>query len=202
MKPVNFPSIGLKLRLSLARYGWTNGVASVLFIAAACAWLWAWPLGQQLHNRRAAVVAAQQALLGPAPLALAPPQPLAAQHLQQFYGALGESRYAEQQLKTLFAIAVKNGLSLNQADYQFTDNKSGAFYSYSVTLPVKGSYAAIRPFCQQVLLAIPFASLDEINFKRDTVTNPLLDAKLRFTLYLDTTQGMQAQADGASGGVE
>jgi len=49
-------------------------------------------------------------------------------------------------------------------------------------------------------LAIPFASLDEINFKRDAVTNPLLDAKLRFTFYLDRDQGMHNLTQDKSSG--
>ncbi|HXA46701.1 MAG TPA: hypothetical protein VNW52_03650, partial [Burkholderiaceae bacterium] len=181
MTTMNFSAIGLQARLWLARCGWSNNIAALLLAIAGSAWLWALPLDQQLGKRRAAVLAAQQSLQRPPQVAVAQSLPPAAQHLQQFYDALGESRYAEQQIKTLFALATKNGLSLNQADYKFADNKSGAFHSYTVTLPVKGTYAAIRPFCQQVLLAIPFASLDEINFKRDAVTNPLLDVKLRFT---------------------
>ena len=203
MSTMHFASIGLKWRLWLARCGWSNGLAALLLTIAGLAWLWSLPLDQQLTQRRAAVAAAQQALLQPTQAAPAPPLPPAAEHLQQFYDALGESRYAEQQIKTLFALAAKNGLSLNQADYKYTDNKSGAFHSYTVSLPVKGTYAAIRPFCHQVLLAIPFASLDEINFKRDAVTNPLLDAKLRFTFYLDHAQGMHQPAqDTASGSPE
>jgi len=44
--------------------------------------------------------------------------------------------------------------------------------------------AAVRRFCERVLLTIPFASLDEITFKREAVGNGSLDARLRFTLYL------------------
>ena len=35
------------------------------------------------------------------------------------------------------------------------------------------------------LMAIPFASLDEINFRRDAIGSRTLEAKLRFTLYLN-----------------
>ncbi|MGZ3158645.1 MAG: hypothetical protein ACXU7H_06145, partial [Burkholderiaceae bacterium] len=62
--------------------------------------------------------------------------------------------------------------------------------------PVKGQYQAIRKFCEQTLLAIPFASLDEINFKRDEITNSTLEAKLHFTLYLSdaSTSGQAPSA--------
>jgi hypothetical protein len=44
-------------------------------------------------------------------------------------------------------------------------------------------------------LAIPFASLDQIDFKRDSVNNPNLEAKLRITLYLDKSGGTLGNAE-------
>jgi hypothetical protein len=46
------------------------------------------------------------------------PVPRAADNLALFYAALGERRYAEQQVKTLFGLAAKNGLTLSQGEYK------------------------------------------------------------------------------------
>lgn len=198
MKPIHLAAIGLQLRLWLTRRGWSKLLAGVLLAAGAGAWLGTLPrLERQVAASRAALAAAQIALAGAPPVTAAPPLPPAEQRLQQFHDALGESRYAEQQLKTLFALAAKNSLTLRQAEYKFAYDKNGLFHTYAVALPVKGPYTAIRPFCEQVLLAIPFASLDAVDFKRDAVNNPTLDAKLRFTLYLDNAEGMAGTAEAA-----
>jgi len=52
-------------------------------------------------------------------------------------------------------------------------------------LPLNGSYPAVWQFTLQVLAAIPFASLDEISFKREAIVETTADVKLRFTLYLN-----------------
>lgn len=105
-------------------------------------------------------------------------------HIQAFYENLGEKDYAEQQLKTLFGIAAKNNLQLNAGEYKSSLEKNSAAIAYQIQLPVTGPYSAIREFCEEVLLTIPFASLDEISFKREAISKNDLDANLRFTLYL------------------
>jgi len=203
MKTVNLAQAALTVRLWLTRFGWTNCVVGTLLLVGASVWLWAVPqLKQQAASGRVALSAAQKSLTSALPVAIAPPLPPAQQRLQEFYDVLGESRYAEQQVKTLFALAAKNGLTINQAEYKFAANKDGLFHTYTISLPVKGQYGAIRPFCEQILLAIPFASLDEINFKRDAVNNPNLEAKLRFTMHLDNANSMAGtqSADNQPGG--
>jgi len=108
--------------------------------------------------------------------------------LQKFYENLGESRYAEQQLKTLFAVAAKKNLKLNEGEYKLSEEKNSDTVVYQIQLPVTGPYAAIREFCEEVLQTVPFASLDEISFKRDVIGKNNLDAKLRLTLYLHGDQ--------------
>jgi hypothetical protein len=48
----------------------------------------------------------------------------------------------------------------------------------------KGNYVAIRNFTEEILLNLPFAGLDEISIKRETINTPLLEVKLKFSLYL------------------
>jgi hypothetical protein len=175
----------LQVRLALARFGPVASVVCLLMIGGLCAWLWGVPQLQiqkkaQLH----ALARAQQTLSTSDGAARLTAPSVAQESLAAFYDVLGETRYAEQQIKTLFAIAEKTGLILNLADYKFAEDKIGRFQTYQIVLPVKGSYGAIRQFCEQVLLAIPFASLDEMHFKRDGIASGTLEARLRLTLYL------------------
>jgi hypothetical protein len=171
------------------RLGWVNGLALVLLLLACAGFFGALPeLRRQEAQNRATLEQARKTLAQPQ-VDVAPPLSNAERNLQAFHDLLGESRYAEQQVKTLFAIAAKNNLTLSQAEYKLGNSKSGTFSTYTISLPVHGQYGAIRTFCQQVLLAIPFASLDQVEFKRDAVGNTNLEGKLRFTLYLDGQHG-------------
>jgi hypothetical protein len=178
--------------LGLLRFGWGNVQVCALGAAALAVALWWTPHAQgELASRQRALARATKELNAANDKDMAPPVSSNEQRLNGFYRALGERRYAEQQVKTLFAVAAKTNLSLNQADYRQAFDKSGQFHTYQVTLPVKGSYGAIRQFCDQVLLAIPFASLDQMNFKRDAIGSNLVEAQLRFTFYLtDPTPGI------------
>lgn len=191
---MNAPRIarfGLQARLALARFGLVPGAACLLGLAGLCAWLWLVPhLRNQEQNQLRALDRARLALRSADAGSSAPAEPRSAaqERLAVFYDTLGDAHYAEQQVKTLFAIAAKNGLVLNLADYKFGEDRNGRYRTYQIVLPVKGPYGAIRQFCEQTLLAIPFASLDEMNFKRDAIANRTLEARLRFTLYLNDRQ--------------
>lgn len=185
MKNLRLNLLGLHIRLALMRFGWSNGIAGMLCIAGAAGWLWGMPYLRILADaQQKAVSRAQQSLRSAESPAPAVQRSVAEERLANFYDSLGEKRYAEQQVKTLFAIAAKTGLTLNQAEYKFAFDRNGRYHSYQINLPIKGAYGAIRQFCEQMLLAIPFASLDKIHFKRDAIASPMLEAKLRITLYL------------------
>ena len=111
------------------------------------------------------------------------------ENLAEFYGNLGSRRHAEQQVKTLLWLARKNGLTLTQGQYKSAFDKRGQFYTYQIMLPVSGAYPALWQFATQVLASIPFASLDEISFKRETISDNRVNASMLFTLYLNDTNG-------------
>lgn len=176
----------LQIRFAITRFGWVKSFACLMLIIGIVGWrAWIPHLHRQINRNQQTLqkvtLALQKPEAPPTPVALPP----AERHLAKFYASLGENRYVEQQVKTLFAIAGKTGLVLSQGEYKPGYEKNGRYHSYQILLPVKGGYPAIRKFCEQTLLAIPFASLDEMNFKRDTIGNRALEAKLRMTLYLN-----------------
>jgi Tfp pilus assembly protein PilO len=202
MKNPGLRTMTLQLRLALMRFGWSNGIAAFICAIGAASWLWGMPhLHAQIDARQNALSRARQSLQAADSPEAVVKRPKAEERLANFYENLGEKAYAEQQVKTLFASAEKSGLSLNQAEYKLAFDKNGGYYTYLINLPVKGSYGAIRQFCEQVLLAIPFASLDEISFKRDAISNRTLEAKLRFTLYLAAPASQQKIALDAKDGM-
>lgn len=165
----------LRLRLAAMRLGPAACVALALLLAGALVLAWS------LKARRLA----SEPLPPVAPqLAQAAPPPSANENLAHFYATLGEKRHAEQQVKQLFDIAAKTGLALEQGDYKFSADKASGVAAYQVTLPVKGAYQNIWQFSLQALSSIPFAALDDIAFRRETISEPVVEARVRFTLYL------------------
>ncbi len=175
----------LALRLWLARRGTISLLGAALCAAGAVAWLWQRPHARLEHARSAQAGAVDRA----APVPVAPPRlPDSGRNLVDFYAALGQRRYAEQQVKTLFAIAAKTGLTLSSGQYTPGFERSGRFYTYQIVLPVTGSYRDVWRFCLKTLDAIPFASLDEISFRREKIADATLQARLRLTVYLSDAE--------------
>ena len=188
MKDFNVESlsiISLRTQLALVRIGSMNAIVFLLCMVGAGAWLWLVPkLHAQADAQKLQLLLVKKSLQAAEHAVLTVQRSETEVRMTGFYEALGERRYAEQQIKTLFAVANRTGLSLDQAEYKSAFDKNSNTNTFQIILPVKGPYPAIREFCEKTLLAIPFASLDEMNFKRDTIANRTLEAKLRFTLYL------------------
>jgi hypothetical protein len=168
----------LQWKLRAARTNPVAALALMLLAFGVAAWLWYWPQSQAQKMAQARKPAPTAA---PAQLVSAPD---ASQNLAAFYAALGEQREAEQQIKTLFALAAKNGLNLAAGQYRAAYEQNGRFHTYQVSLPVKGSYRAVWQFCLQTLAAIPFAALDDLSVRREAVGDAAIEAHVRFTLYL------------------
>jgi hypothetical protein len=175
----------LQIRLALIRFGWSKSIAGALCITGLAAWLWGIPhLHEQQSAQRLNWLRAQQVAQTDITGMPAERHTTAEENYNHFTAVLGDPLDTEKQIKTLFALARKTGLTLSQAEYKLADDKNGRYRTYQILLPVKGSYSAIRHFCEKSLLAIPFASLDEMGFKRETIGSGTLEARLRFTLYL------------------
>ncbi|WP_211444609.1 GspMb/PilO family protein [Collimonas humicola] len=196
MSSVSLLQLGCRLRLALMRIGLVHSFIGCALLLGLIGWLWVIPqLRADADAQQVALVRAKSTLAAPPAAAAVPPQSAAESRLQAFYAALAPTADAEQHIKTLFAIADHQHLQLNLTDYKMAANPDGHYRSYQLQFPLSGSYAAIRQFCEQLLREMPFASLDEINFKRDTINSAKLDAKLRITLYLaNKPESSQASA--------
>ncbi|KQQ46420.1 hypothetical protein ASF61_18145 [Duganella sp. Leaf126] len=171
----------LRVRLALARLGAPACVALVLCLAGALAWAWLLPQRAAQARLMAQPLPTPASLLAQQP-ALQPPS--ANQNLADFYATLGEKRHAEQQVRLLFDLAAKSGLVLNQGEYKSAYDRASRVSTYQITLPVKGGYQPLWQFAMQGLRDMPFAALDEVSFRRETIAEPAVEARLRFTLYL------------------
>lgn len=181
MKHVKLAALALRLRLALRGLSPVLFLAVLLYAAGFGAMAWLVPAREALEQERAL---ARRAAAQPP---VAPPAAPAASsdlNLALFYDSLGEKRYVEQQVKTLFGIAAKTGLVLRQGEYKSGYDRNAKLHTYQVNLPVQGSYGQVWQFAMLSLRAIPFASLDDISFRRDTIGQANVEARLRLTFYL------------------
>ena len=176
--------IALQARIALIRVGVIHGAIATLLVFGAAIWIWIAVNARAQDRQEHALAQVRQGLRVPLDAGVAAPELAAGKNLRNFYAALGERSKTEQYLKVLFATAAQADLSLDQGEYQELTEKNSNTYRYQIRLPVKGSYGAIRRFCEKTLLELPFASLDELSFKRESIDEDTLDASLRFTFYL------------------
>ena len=132
------------------------------------------------------MITAQQAHTAPITVAEYP--------LQHFEAVLGDKTRLEDYLKTLFQIARRQNLNLPQGNYK--PEHANGFDRYSIDLPLRGDYVKVRTICEQMLLALPFSALEEIQFKRESIGEAALETHLRFTLFLKTSTDIQAPSKG------
>ncbi len=104
--------------------------------------------------------------------------------LLAFFETLGNRRQNDLHVKLLFDLARQNGLTLKQGEYQYGYDAAARVATCQIVLPLKGRYDAIWHFVLEVLKTLPFAALQDINFKRDAIGDEAVTAQVRFTLYL------------------
>ena len=194
MTRLSLRQIQLHIRLKMQHGSLMQIVGSCLFLGGLAAWGWGVPFFKQQvsdvqHRTQQARAQLNQLPTAIATDALSPSE----QRLKEFYANAGDPHYAEQQVATLIALAAKNNVNMAQTDYKWTENKQGNFRAYTVTIPIKGQYSMIRRFCDDVLSAIPFASLDEVSFKRAAISNQVVETRVRFTLFFTDENGQEGR---------
>lgn len=175
----------LALRLRAERAGAPACAALALLAAGVLAWTWVGAQQRALARAEAGAPSSR-----PMPVVSVAPAP-AAPSIDAFYASLGERRRVERELATLFSLADRHGVAWSRGDYKETYDAAADVYLYRLDLPVKGTDAAIWHFCTAAMLAMPYASLDEISFRREAIGDEAVEARVRLTLYLTGRDGRQ-----------
>lgn len=109
------------------------------------------------------------------------------EQLAEFYRNFPAEHDSPQWLEKLDALAVKNGLNLNEGEYKEMPDKTGRLTRLQMVLPVTGEYQQIRSFLIALSAEIPAIALENVNFVRQTVSDPTVAAQIRLALYLEKT---------------
>lgn len=161
--------------------GWV-GVALLL----ACAlgwWLAAAPLRDVVETLGATSAASERRLASLANAATALPS-TPRQQLAEFQRRfIGETRIATS-LARLQAAAKRQGVQLDQAEFRFASEASEPLLRYTIVLPVKADYRALRRFTREALLELPGLAIEEVSLRRGDPKSAVLEAQLRFVLFV------------------
>ncbi len=171
----------LAARVALVRLGSARSAVLALLL---CALLALGAFGWMLTHDETSPVAA--AAHGKRRAVTATPMPVDAP-LLAFFETLGNRGQNDLHIKLLFDLAKQNGLTLKQGEYQYGYDAAAHVATCQIVLPLKGNYDAIWHFVLEVLRTMPFAALQDINFKRDAIGDAAVSAQVRFTLYLRDT---------------
>lgn len=106
------------------------------------------------------------------------------EQLAAFYRIFPSEHDATDWVGKIAAIAQRDGLSLQQADYKAERDKTGKLTRFQMDLPLKGEYQKVRRFLSDLRAEIPIVSLEQVQFERQKVGDPLVDAKIRLVIFL------------------
>lgn len=185
MSPINLRLVALRAELAVQRGNPLLYATAALCLLATVMALFLVPTWQdQLQSLQTEV---QRAQAGSQRRVNEPGMPVVSpdqRNLEAFLSLLGDARHAEQQLQSLFVMARGLEIGLPQGQYKMVCEDSGLLCSYRAQLPVKGSYAQVRAFIEECLQVLPSLSLDEVGFKRETVSDEELEVRLVMTLVV------------------
>ena len=106
------------------------------------------------------------------------------QRLAAFYRNFPTEHEATDALGKIAAIARRDGLVLQQAEYKAERDKGGKLTRFQMSLPLKGEYPTIRRFLSDIHAELPTVSLEQVQFERRKVGDSQVEAQVRLVLYL------------------
>lgn len=141
------------------------------------------PAQQRLETARLDA-SALQAQLARAAQAGTHKRPALAEQLAAFYQMFPGEQEATERIGAIAALAQRDGLELQQADYTMERDKGGKLTRLQVNLPLKGEYRTIRRFLSDLRAELPIVALEQLQLERQKVGDAQVDAKVRLVIFL------------------
>lgn len=106
------------------------------------------------------------------------------QALQAFYAFFPKIDSSPFWIKELVQVAAQRGVEITGTEYRMVHERDVKLVRYEMVLPVRGKYAQVRGFIADTLRTVPAMALADVALKRQDAESELLDANLKFNLYL------------------
>jgi hypothetical protein len=85
--------------------------------------------------------------------------------------------------------AAEHAVEISGTEYRLVREKEVKLARYEMLVPARGKYSQVRGFIADALRAVPPMALVDVAIKREGVESELLDANLKFNLYLSEGPG-------------
>ena len=105
--------------------------------------------------------------------------------LRDFYAFFPNIDSSPFWIKELVQVAATANVEISGSEYRMVRDKGWQLARYEMMLPVRGSYPQVRAFIADALRVVPAMALADIAIKREGVESELLEASLKFNLYLN-----------------
>ncbi|MFN7882228.1 MAG: hypothetical protein ACK5PF_04330 [bacterium] len=171
--------------LCLRHSVWWWGLAIFLLIGLLLGWVGYWSLQKQtrlLHAEQQRIQFERQRMQQSSSQTAATVSSKTAEN--RFRDLLADPAWISDDLKKVFDLAQRRGLSNEKGEYKMLRSVAGQMQSLEVMLPVKGNYLAIRQWIESLLLKFPNISVDEVAFQRESIAASNLEAKVKLTFWL------------------
>ncbi|MCB1931642.1 MAG: hypothetical protein KDI45_04110 [Candidatus Accumulibacter sp.] len=154
-------------------------------------------------------LAANEAVLGELRVRVASgAQPVAAvesasaRHYQAFRRTLAEEGQVLPSIQAVLDSAARHGLSSKHAEYLRGRDLRAQAETVQMIVPVKGRYADVRRWIEELLATQVFLAVNELGFKRDAIGVNEIEARVRLTIWHHPSQpaGRAAGEVDAEGG--
>jgi hypothetical protein len=76
------------------------------------------------------------------------------------------------------------GVALDIGHYAYSPPKTGNVGRYEIEFPLKAEYPNVRDFINRTLKAVPSAGLDKLRIERKAVGDALVNADVRFVVFV------------------
>jgi hypothetical protein len=111
------------------------------------------------------------------------------QGLQVFYEFFPNMDSTPFWINEVVQSATEHAVEISGTEYRMVREKDVRLARYEMLVPVRGRYAQVRGFIADALRSVPPMALVDVAIKREGVQSELLDANLKFNLYLSEGPG-------------
>ncbi len=154
---------------------WPVALAVVLAVPAL---LWAVVPATERQARQQQLLA-QGERAAPLPVAAAP---AGAETLAAFEKNLATDADVDRLMRQIWQHGGAAGLHMNKVDYRVETDAGGGFKRLLVTLPLSGTYPAVKSFAFTLMAAFPTLSLDKLDIKREHAAQGEVETTLHMSL--------------------
>ncbi len=174
----------LRARWEMLWLGTAGKIGIGLFVFSAVFFLAAVSPRYEESNELMDKAKAMQVRLRSAPVLASRGKMEGDQALQIFYAFFPRIDSSPFWINELVKVAEQSEVQISGSEYRMVREKEWKLARYEIVLPVRGRYPQLRAFIADALRAVPAMALVDVAIKRENVESELLEARLRFNLYL------------------